>query len=100
MFIPLHSVHLFRYQQKSGRLPTGITGRIAPESVVDLLRNDWSAWAGICTGTQFTTNNDETWVYTYSYTKDNFFVATTYTHRLSVLFDKDGIVKNISKGAQ
>ena len=48
MFIPLHSVHLFRNQQKCGRLPSGITGRNAPESVVDLLRNDWSAWAGIC----------------------------------------------------
>ena len=52
------------------------------------------------TGTQFTTNNDETWVYTYSYIKDNSFTATTYTLRLSVLFDKDGMVKNISKGAQ
>ena len=49
MFIPLHSVHLFRNQLKCGRLPSGITGRNAPESVVDLLRNDWSAWAGIRT---------------------------------------------------
>ena len=51
MFIPLYSVHLFRNQQKCGRLPSGITGRNAPESVVDLLRNDWSTWAGICTKT-------------------------------------------------
>lgn len=51
------------------------------------------------TGTQFTTNNDEIWVYTYSYTKE-ILLATTYTYRLSVLFDKGGIVKNISTGAQ
>ncbi len=52
------------------------------------------------TGTQFTTSNDETWVYTYSHTKDNGFTATTYSYRLSVMFDKDGIVKNVSTGAQ
>jgi len=51
------------------------------------------------TGTQFTPNNDEMWVYTYQYTKE-VLLATTYSYRLSVLFDKDGIVKNISKGAQ
>ena len=51
------------------------------------------------TGTQFTTNNEESWVYTYSYTKETI-LATTYTYRLSVLFDKDGKVKNISTGAQ
>lgn len=51
------------------------------------------------TGTQFSTNNEEIWVYTYSYTKEAI-LATHYSYRLSVLFNKSGIVKNISKGAQ
>lgn len=50
------------------------------------------------TGTQFSASNDEVWVYTYAYTKE-IILATTYSWRLSVLFDKDGKVKNISKGA-
>lgn len=52
------------------------------------------------TGTQFTTNSDEIWVYTYQRTKDNGFTVTTRSYRLSILFDKGGIVKNISTGAQ
>lgn len=51
-------------------------------------------------GTQFTTNNDESWVYTYKYTQGGVFTDTTYSYRLQVLFDKGGIVKNISTGAQ
>jgi len=51
------------------------------------------------TGTQFSANDEEVWVYSYSYTKETL-VATNYTFRLSVLFNKDGKVKHISKGAQ
>ena len=50
------------------------------------------------TGTQFSPNNEEIWVYTYSYTKE-MVLATHYSWRLSVLFGKNGKVKNISKGA-
>ena len=34
--------HGFRGIVKSGRLPPGITGRLGPESVVGMSRNDWS----------------------------------------------------------
>ncbi len=51
------------------------------------------------TGTQFSTDNEETWVYAYAYTKETI-LATRYSYRLSILFNKKGTVKNISKGTQ
>lgn len=51
------------------------------------------------TGTKFSANDEEIWVYSYSYTRETI-GATTYTFRLSVLFNKNGTVKNVSKGAQ
>ena len=76
-------------QSKVGQVKVGKT----KEEVKQIL--------GTPTGTtQSATGDNEIWVYTHHYTQDNFIWATKYTFHLSVVFDKDGIVKSVSKGAQ